>query len=326
MLNGKSHTLPIASLQNVHRSFVRPDGGRVWAVNGVTMTIDEGRTVAVIGESGSGKSTIARLVLGLLLPDSGAVGFDGTDLSQISKRELRALRKKMGVVFQEPYESLNPRMRVADLIGEPLVIHRPAMSSDERRRLIMHALDEVELDAQLADRYPQALSGGQQQRVGIARALVLQPRLVVLDEPTSSLDLSVRAQMLNLFANLKKRHGLTYLLISHDITTVEYFSDYVIVIYLGHVVEQGPAEAVLQNPQHPYTQALLSARLSADPTEKLDHLPLSGDPPSPTSQPTGCPLVGRCAIEIDRCSQAPVPLTTFSEGHDAACIRVATKN
>lgn len=312
--------MPLADLRHLHRSFRRPDGSHVWAINDVSLTISEGRTVAIIGESGSGKSTLARLILGLLAPDSGTVEFDGINLESLSRRDLRRLRERMGVVFQEPLESLNPRMRVADIVAEPLVIHRPGLSAGERRERVAQILQEVELDAQIADRYPQALSGGQQQRVGIGRALILQPRLVVLDEPTSSLDLSVRAQILNLFGKLKDRHGLTYLLISHDITTVEYFSDEVIVLYLGYIVERGHAEAVLRRPRHPYTRALLSARLSVDPTEKLEHLPLTGDPPSPTIRPRGCPLVGRCALESSECSTAPILLRPVGDNHSVACI------
>ena len=314
--------MTIADLKDVHRSFLGPDGGHIWAVNGVSLAIEEGRTVAIIGESGSGKSTLARLLLGLLVPDAGTVQFEGTDLAQLSRRDLRSLRGKMGVVFQEPFEALNPRMQVVDIIAEALTIHQPTLSAATRRDRVLQVMQEVELDPAIADRYPQALSGGQQQRVGIARALILQPRLVVLDEPTSSLDLSVRAQILNLFGKLKESHGLTYLLISHDITTVEYFSDEVVVLYLGHIVERGDAESVLRDPRHPYTKALLSARLTVNPHDKLEHLPLTGDPPSPITRPVGCPLSGRCAYETSACRERPIPLTAVAPTHDAACIHM----
>lgn len=313
--------MPLVELRHVFRSFRRPDGSSVWAVNDVSLAVERGQTTALIGESGSGKSTLGRLVLGLLQPDSGSVHFDGAALAALPPPEMRRLRARLGVVFQEPYESLNPRLTVGAIVEEPLIIHRPAMAKAERRARVVQILREVDLDPQVADRYPQAMSGGQQQRVGIARALILEPSLVVLDEPTSSLDLSVRAQILELFGRLRAAHGLTYLFISHDITTVEYFSDQVVVLYLGRVVERGPTTAVLANPRHPYTQALLSARLSVDPTLSPPHFPMTGDPPSPTAIVTGCPLVGRCPLEVPACSQAPVPLHAVGEAHEVACIR-----
>ena len=313
--------MPLVDLRNVFRSFRRPDGSSVWAVNDVSLTVEQGQTTALIGESGSGKSTLGRLVLGLLPPDSGTVSFEGVNIAGLPRPEMRRLRARLGVVFQEPYESLNPRLTVGAIVEEPLIIHRPAMTRAERRARVEQALREVDLDPQVADRYPQAMSGGQQQRVGIARALILEPSLVVLDEPTSSLDLSVRAQILELFGRLRAKHGLTYLFISHDITTVEYFSDQVIVLYLGRVVERGPTPEVLARPRHPYTQALLSARLSVDPTVSPPHFPMTGDPPSPTAFIPGCPLVGRCPLEVSECSKAPVQLHAVGVGHEVACIR-----
>ncbi|MSO65428.1 MAG: ATP-binding cassette domain-containing protein [Alphaproteobacteria bacterium] len=314
--------MPLVEMRHVHRSFERPGGGTVWAVNDVSLEITAGQTVALIGESGSGKSTLGRLVLGLLAADSGSVLFDGVDLAALTRGELRRLRARMGVVFQEPFESLNPRLKIAAIVEEPLIIHRPALSSVERQDLVAKMLREVDMDPQVMERYPQALSGGQQQRIGIARALIMQPSLIVLDEPTSSLDLSVRAQILNLFGTLKAARGLTYLFISHDITTVEYFSDEIAVLYLGCIVERGTTTAVLDNPRHPYTQALLSARLSVDPKASLPHLPLSGDPPSPTRQIVGCPLVGRCPRETAECSMAAIPLRQIAPDHHVACIHV----
>ena len=312
---------PLVDLRNVFRSFRRPDGTSVWAVNDVSLTVEEGQTTALIGESGSGKSTLGRLLLGLLPPDSGTVAFEGVNIASLSRPEMRRLRARLGVVFQEPYESLNPRLTVGAIVEEPLVIHRPSMTGLERRERVEQMLREVDLDPQVASRYPQAMSGGQQQRVGIARALILEPSLVVLDEPTSSLDLSVRAQILELFGRLREKRGLTYLFISHDITTVEYFSDQVIVLYLGRIVERGPTPEVLARPRHPYTQALLSARLSVDPAVSPPHFPMTGDPPSPTAVIRGCPLVGRCPLEIPVCSQAPVPLRPMGAGHEVACIK-----
>lgn len=313
--------MSLIELEHVHRTFRRPDGTVVYAVHDVSLTVADGTTVAIIGESGSGKSTLGRLVLGLLTPDSGRVAFEGKTLSTLSAEEIRRQRARIGVVFQEPFEQLNPRLKVGAIVEEPLIIHAPNLKAEERRQRVSALLQEVDLDPQIAARYPQALSGGQQQRVGIARALIMQPSLVVLDEPTSSLDLSVRAQILNLFGRLKQARGLTYMFISHDITTVEYFSDHVVVLYLGRVVEQGPTAKVLRQPRHPYTQALLSARLSVDPSVSPPHLPLTGDPPSPTRLVSGCPLVGRCPIETPECARAPIALQTKDEDHRVACLR-----
>jgi ABC-type microcin C transport system duplicated ATPase subunit YejF len=234
------------------------------AIDDVSLEVPQGRTVAVIGESGSGKSTLARLILGVYKTAGGQVRFDDVDIASLGKDAMRRLRARIGVVFQEPYESLNPRMRIGRIIEEPLVVHQPCLSRDERRARVEAMLREVDLDPVVADRYPAALSGGQQQRIGIARALIGEPSLVVLDEPTSSLDLSVRAQVLVLLARLQKARGLTYLMITHDIASVEYFADEVLVMYRGRIVERGPTAQVLGEPQEAYTKRLLSARLSVE--------------------------------------------------------------
>lgn len=253
--------MPLVEVRDVTRIFHRPDGTQVRAIDGVSMAVEKGTTLAVIGESGSGKSTLARVILGLQHPDEGSVIFDGTDITTLSREAMRRLRARIGMVFQEPYESLNPRLRIGSIIEEPLVVHHPRMSRAERGARVADMLREVELDPAVADRYPGALSGGQQQRIGIARALIGQPDLVVLDEPTSSLDLSVRAQILVLLTRLQKTFGLTYLMITHDIASVEYFADEVVVMYRGALVERGKTADVIADPRDAYTRKLLSARL-----------------------------------------------------------------
>ena len=256
--------MPLVDAIEVSRVFTRPDGSLLRALDRVSLQVRRGSTMAIIGESGSGKSTLARMLLGLQPPNEGRVLFDGTDITALKPEAMRKLRSRIGMVFQEPYESLNPRRRIGSIIEEPLVIHRRDMTRDERRQRVADMLREVELDPIVAQRYPAALSGGQQQRIGIARALIGEPSLVVLDEPTSSLDLSVRAQVLVLLARLQKARGLTYLMITHDIASVEYFADEVLVMYRGRVVERGPTAEVLQHPKEAYTQRLLSARLSVE--------------------------------------------------------------
>jgi ABC-type microcin C transport system duplicated ATPase subunit YejF len=248
-------------MRDVHMSYRRDDGTRVHAVRGVSLSIDKGRTLAVIGESGSGKSTLGKLLLGLLAPDSGSILFDGTAVRGSTAAELRALSSRRSVVFQEPYEALNPRLRVGTIVGEPLAINSPRMAASERQRRIEAALAEVDLDTAIARRFPHELSGGQQQRVGIARALIGAPELIVLDEPTSSLDLSVRAQVLVLLKQIQQRRGLAYMLITHDMSVVEQLADTVLVMRGGEVAEAGSVDAVLARPEHPYTRELLASRL-----------------------------------------------------------------
>ncbi len=292
------------------------------AVNGVSFEIEAGETVALIGESGSGKSTIARLALRLYELNQGTVEFDGRDLTKLDREELRHLRSAMTIVFQEPYESLNPRQRIGRTIEEPLVIHHPDMSAADRHARVVDTLNHVALGENFYDRFPHELSGGQQQRVGIARAIVTRPKFIVLDEPTSSLDLSVRAQILQLLNDLQDEFNLAYLFISHDIHTVEYVSDRICVMYLGEIVEVGPTAEVFADPQHPYTQALLSSSLSADPRVKKERFLLGGEIPSATNLPAGCFLHGRCPIGDDACAVARVPLHAFKGTHEVACVKV----
>jgi oligopeptide/dipeptide ABC transporter ATP-binding protein len=313
--------MSLVKLDGVTKTFGRPGGPLVHAVNDVSLTINAGETVALIGESGSGKSTLARLAIRLHDPDSGVIEFDGHDLAGYRKEAMRKLRSEMSMVFQEPFESLNPRQRIGRTVEEPLVIHEPKLSRSERRARVNDALEHVALPAAYFERFPHELSGGQQQRVGIARAIVTRPKFIVLDEPTSSLDLSVRAQILQLLARLRAELNLAYLFVSHDIHTVEYVADRIFVMYLGQVVETGAVTDVFEHPQHPYTQALLSATLSPDPRVKRERVMLGGEIPSATNLPPGCFLHGRCPIGTDECATQRVPLHRFTEDHLVACIK-----
>lgn len=307
--------MSVIKIDDVTKTFDTP-GGLVHAVNGVSLSIEAGETVAVIGESGSGKSTLGRLLLGLYPVDSGSIEFEGRDLTSMSPRELRDVRSRLTVVFQEPAESLNPRMSIGSNIAEPLRIHERSLSRKERRDRVFHAMSEVSLPVELADRHPGQLSGGQQQRVGIARAIITNPSFVVLDEPTSSLDLSLRSQILALLARLQERLNLSFLFITHDIHTVHYVSDRIAVMYLGQIVETGPTEEVFRNPKHPYTLALLSSVLSTDPLEKRHWLALKGEIPKPTDLPQGCFFYSRCTFRRDeRCATERPPLHEVSPGH-----------
>lgn len=314
--------MPIVQVRNVSKTFYRDRGPGVRAVNDVSFSIEEGETLALIGESGSGKSTVGRLMLRLIEADDGEIAFDGHDVRRRSPEELRRLRAAMQVVFQEPYESLNPRMSIGAIVGEPLEIHERGLSGRQRAARVAEMLDEVGLDPALAGRRPGALSGGQQQRVGIARALITRPRFIVLDEPTSSLDLSVQGQILRLLQDLQKRLKLTYLYISHDLSTVSYIAHRVAVMYLGQIREIGSVDDVVNRPQDPYTRALLNAFLSPDPTVRTrDTYRLSGEIPSPTQVQRGCFLYSRCPSRIEPCASTPADLRQLDPGHEVRCIR-----
>lgn len=313
--------MALVELRHVSKQFDISGGQQVFAVNDVDVSVDSGSTVAVIGESGSGKSTLGRLALRLLEPTSGTVTFDGCELGSLDRNELRRMRARMQVIFQEPFESLNPRMCIEEIVSEPLLIHS-SLSKSARRARAMEVLEQVGLGADMARRYPGELSGGQQQRVGVARAVVTEPSFIVLDEPTSSLDLSIRAQILHLLQQLQRELNLAYLFISHDIHTVRYLSDTIVVMYQGTVVETGPVEDVFASPRHPYTQALLASSLTADPLDTVPRLTLQGDPPTPTTRPTGCVFYGRCPVRVDGCS-SPIPTHAVSDGHMVACINLA---
>jgi len=295
--------------------------GTVHAVNGVTFTIPAGETLALVGESGSGKSTVGRCLLRLVEPTSGRVTFDGLDIAQMPKAKVRSWRANAQMIFQDPIDSLSPRMRVQTILEEPLLLHT-TLDGPARRERMLELLESVRLSPRYLDRVPRQLSGGEAQRVAIARAIATNPGFLVLDEPTSSIDLSIRASVLSILSSLQEKLGLTYLLISHDLHTVGAYADRVAVMYLGAIVELGPAERVFADPQHPYTQALLSATLPADPTRRSNRFVLKGEVPSSIQLPQGCLFASRCPLVMDACLERHPRFRVASPQHVAACIRL----
>jgi oligopeptide transport system ATP-binding protein len=321
---------PILEVRNLVKHF--PVGGGllgghpavVKAVDGVSFEIRRGETLGLVGESGCGKTTTGRCILRLETPTSGQVIFEGRDLATLSGPELRAMRRRMQVIFQDPYSSLNPRMTVGQIIAEPLAVHGIVPDRAARAARVQELLRHAGLISAMARRYPHELSGGQRQRVGIARALAMEPSLIICDEPVSALDVSIQAQIINLLEDLQAEFGLTYLFVAHDLSVVRHISDRVAVMYLGKVVEITDRKSLYEDPQHPYTKALLSAVPIPDPAVEAgrEHVVLGGEVPSPLNPPAGCVFHPRCPIAIADCRRVVPELRLVKPGHAAACIRL----
>jgi len=315
---------PLLEVEGLKTHFPIRDGvfgqvtGHVRAVDGVSLRIRRGTSFGLVGESGSGKSTLGRTVLGLYQPTAGTVRFEGRDINAIGRRGLKALRPKMQLVFQDPYGSLNPRVRVGDAIGEALLAHGLVRRA-ELRDAVLEVMRICGLAPYQYARYPHEFSGGQRQRIGIARALALKPELIVADEPVSALDVSIQAQIINLFADLKEQRGVTFLFISHDLAVVEHLCDEIAVMYLGVIVETASRDALFDRPLHPYTRALLSAIPAIDPDAPRDRTVLKGELPSPANPPAGCRFHTRCPLATDRCRAEVPEMRELEAGHRVAC-------
>lgn len=316
---------PIIEVENLSKhfdmqtGFIKRETRTVRAVTGLNFEVRAGETLALVGESGCGKTTTTRLLLRLQTPTSGSVRFDGKDIHQLTGAELKAYRSRVQAVFQDPWSSINPRVRIRDFVAEPLVVNEKLTSGEVDRR-VHEALDAVGLRPQDARKFPHEFSGGQRQRIAIASAIVSRPRLIILDEPVSGLDVSIRSQIINLFKDLQAEYGLSYILVAHDLATTRYLADQVAVMYLGQIIEKGATDDVFDTPAHPYTEALLSAALSADPTEKRQEIVMNGEVPSPLNPPSGCAFHPRCHRCIGAICETRAPVLQMQDtGRSVRC-------
>ena len=295
--------------------------GYVHSVDGVSFSIAEGETLGLVGESGCGKSTVGRQLVGLETPTGGRLFYQGKDMEKLSGKEKKSVRTQLQMVFQDPYSSLDPRMTAEDIIGEPLDVHHLCANRKERRDKVISLMELVGLNSEHATRYAHEFSGGQRQRIGIARALAVDPKFIVCDEPVSALDVSIQAQVINMFEDLQNQLGVAYLFIAHDLLVVQHISNRIAVMYLGHVVELADANELMSDPKHPYTQSLLSAVPIPDPktARKKNRIVLEGDVPSPLNMPSGCPFRTRCRYATDKCARECPPLAETEPGHSIAC-------
>jgi len=322
---------PLLEVRGLHMHFPISEGilmrrqiGEVKAVDGIDFSLQRGETLGLVGESGCGKTTTGRCILKLERPTAGEILYDGVDINTLPRREVLALRRRIQVIFQDPYSSLNPRMKVGDIIGEPIMVHGLASDATRRAARVRELLSICGLNPSFADRYPHEMSGGQRQRVGIARALALEPEFIVCDEAVSALDVSIQAQVINLLEDLRERFGLTYLFIAHDLSVVRHLCQRVAVMYLGRIVELAGCDELFDNPLHPYTRALLGAVPIPDPTIEAGRAfqPVRGEVPSPINPPSGCVFHPRCGLAVESCKQVRPELRELRPGHWVACSQV----
>ena len=314
-------TKPLLEVKNLKKYF-KTSKGMLHAVDDVSFTIEAGKTLGIVGESGCGKSTAGRSILRLIEPTSGEVNFEGRDITKLNQEEMRRMRKKMQIIFQDPFSSLDPRMTVNQIISQPIINNRLLKGKNNIENRVIELMETVGLAERLINTYPHELDGGRRQRIGIARALAMDPSFIVCDEPVSALDVSIQAQILNLLKELQEKMGLTYMFITHNLSVVNYFSDDIAVMYLGQIVEKAPAEELFNNPLHPYTQALLSAIPVPELGSRRERILLKGEITSPVNLPDECRFAKRCAYAQDRCRQGIPPLKEVGPGHFVACVLV----
>ncbi len=324
-------TAPLLEVRGLRMHFPISEGmvrrravGEVKAVDGIDFTVGRGETMGLVGESGCGKTTTGRCILRLEKPTAGEIIYDGVDIASLGQKEMTKLRQKIQVIFQDPFSSLNPRMKIGDIIAEPMYVHGIEPDAARRRARVLELLTICGLNARFADRYPHEMSGGQRQRVGIARALAMNPEFIVCDEPVSALDVSIQAQVINLLEDLREKFGLTYLFIAHDLSVVRHLCQRVAVMYLGRIVELADADELFDNPQHPYTKALLAAVPVPDPLVEQGRVfrPVQGEVPSPINPPSGCVFHPRCPIAVASCKQSRPDSREVRSGHFVACTQV----